>query len=328
MKKLFMLSLIIIFLFPLVIFSQSSGYKITGKIDIGGKGWRDYVAVNAPMHRLYVSHANRVHVIDLKTNKLIGEIDGLNGVHGIVFDNALGKGFITNGRSDTVKDFELKTLKVTGNIQVTGKDPDAIIFDPFSHRVFTMNGRSDNITAIDAKTDKVVGTIKLESGPEFVVSNGKGLVYVNLEDKSKVVEFNPKTLKIVKTWSLAPGEGPSGLAMDVLNDILFSGCHNKMMAISNTKTGKVITTVPIGGHVDGCGYDPETHLAFSSNGEGTLTVIKEISPKEFKVIDNITTEKGLRTMALDPETHNIYLPGMLEGKDGNKSFGVLILGKK
>jgi YVTN family beta-propeller protein len=328
MKKLFMLSLIIILLFPLVIFSQSSGYKITGKIDIGGKGWWDYAAVNAPMHRLYVSHANRVHVIDLKTNKLIGEIDGLNGVHGIVFDNALGKGFITNGRSDTVKDFDLKTLKVTGNIQVTGKDPDAIIFDPFSHRVFTMNGRSDNITAIDAKTDKVVGTIKLEGGPEFVVSNGKGLVYVNLEDKSKVVEFNPKTLKIVKIWSLAPGEGPSGLAMDIKDNILFSGCHNKMMVISSAKTGKVITTVPIGGHVDACSYDPETHLAFSSNGEGNLTVIKEISPKEFKVIDNITTEKGLRTMALDRETHNIYLPGMLEGKDGNKSFGVLILEKK
>jgi len=328
MKKLFLFLCSFLILIPFVLLSQTSGYKITGSINIGGKGWWDYAAVDVPMHMLYISNADRIHVINLKTNKVVGEIDGLSGVHGAVFADALGKGFISNGRSDTVTVFNLKTLKKTGEIHVTGKDPDAIVYDPFSERVFTMNGRSDNITAIDAKTYKVVGTIKLEGGPEFVVSNGKGLMYVNLEDKSKVVEFNPKTLKIIKTWSVAPGEGPSGLAIDIKDNILFSGCHNKMMAISDAKTGKVITTVPIGGHVDACGYDPETHLAFSSNGEGNLTVIKEISPKEFKVIDNITTEKGLRTMALDPETHNIYIPGMLEGKDGNKSFGVLILEKK
>jgi YVTN family beta-propeller protein len=328
MKKLFLLLWAIILICPVIIFSQTSGYKITGKIDIGGKGWWDYAAVDAHMQRLYVSHADRVHVINLKTNKVIGEIDGLNGVHGIVFADNLGKGFISNGRSDTVTVFDLKTLKVTGSIHVTGKDPDAIVFDPFTQRIFTMNGRSSNITAIDAKTDKVVGTIKLEGGPEFVVSNNKGLIYVNLEDKSKTLEFNSKTLKIIKTWPVAPGEGPSGLAIDLKNNILFAGCHNKMMVIVNAETGKVITTVPIGGHVDACAFDPESNLAFSSNGEGNLTVIKEISPKEFKVIDNITTEKGLRTMALDPETHNIYLPGMLEGKNNEKSFGVLILEKK
>ncbi len=328
MKKLFLFLCSFLILTPAVLISQTSGYKITGSINIGGKGWWDYASVDAPMHRLYISNADRIHVINLKTNKVVGEIDGLSGVHGAVFADALGKGFISNGRSDTVTVFNLKTLKKTGEIHVTGKDPDAIVYDPFSERVFTMNGRSDNITAIDAKTNKVVGTIKLEGGPEFVVSNGKGLMFVNLEDKSKVVEFNPKTLKIIKTWSLAPAKGPSGLAIDTKNEILFSGCHNKMMAISNGKTGKLITTVPIGGHVDACRYDPETHLAFSSNGEGTLTVIKEISPKKFKVIDNITTEKGLRTMALDPDTHNIYLPGMIKGKNGNKSFGVLILEKK
>ena len=323
MKRL-ILFISILLLNTSFLFSQNSVYKLSGTIDIGGEGRWDYIAVDVPAQKLYVSHGTKVHVIDLNNNKVIGEISNLNGVHGIAFADEFGKGFISNGRNDTVTVFDLKTLKTIDNIHVTGKNPDAIIYDPFTKRVFTMNGRSQNITAVDAKTDKIVGTIKLEGGPEFVVSNGKGLIFVNLEDKSKLVEFNPKTLKIIKTWSLTPGEGPSGLAMDVKNNILFSGCHNKLMAISNAKTGEVIETVPIGGHVDACGFDPGTNLAFSSNGEGTLTVIKEESPEKFKVVDNVATEKGLRTMALDPTTHNIYLPGML----GNKSFGVLILKKE
>jgi YVTN family beta-propeller protein len=328
MKKIFLFFWLAFFIIQQSIFSQTSVYKIAGNINIGGKGWWDYASIDPQMNRLYISHADRVHIIDLKTNKIIGEIDGLNGVHSVVFDDALGKGFISNWRSDTVTVFDLKTSKVTGSIHVTGKDPDAIVYDPFTKRVFTMNGRSDNITAIDAETGKIACTIKLEGGPEFALSNGKGLMFVNLEDKSKVVEFNPKTLKIIKTWSVAPGEGPSGLAMDVKNNILFSGCHNKMMLISNAETGKIITTVPIGGHVDDCAFDPGTNLAFSSNGEGNLTVIKEDSPEKFKVVDNIQTEKGLRTMALDPSTHKIYLPGMLEGKNKEKSFGVLVLQMK
>lgn len=328
MKKLFFSLLVLSVFFPTFLFAQTSVYKISGKINIGGLGWWDYASVDAPFHRLYISHADRIHVIDLKTNRLIGEIDGLNGVHGAVFADSLDKGFISNGRSDTVTVFNLKTLKTIGHINVTGKNPDSIVYDPFTKRVFTMNGRSSNVTAIDAKTDKVLGTIKLDGRPEFAVSNGKGLMFVNLEDKSKLLEFSPKTLKIIKEWSLTPGEGPSGLAIDVKNNILFSGCHNKLMAISNIETGKLIATVPIGGHVDACRYDPETHLAFSSNGEGSLTVIREISPDKFKLIGNITTERGLRTMALDPSTHNIYLPGMLSGKHGEKSFGVLILARK
>ena len=311
MKKLFLLLCAFLISTPSILFSQTSGYKITGKINIGGKGWWDYASIDAPMHRLYISHADRIHVIDLKTNKVVGEIDGLSGVHGAVFADALEKGFISDGSGDAVKIFNLKTLKIITKVRVPGKDPDAIVYDSFSGRVFTMNERSSNVTVIEAKTDKIVGTLKLDGRPEFAVSNNKGLMFVNLEDKSEIEEFNPKTLKKVKTYSIAPGHGPSGLAIDIKDEILFSGCHNKMMAISNAKTGKVITTVPIGGHVDGCGYDPETHLAFSS-----------------KVIDNITTEKGFRTMALDPETHNIYLPGMLKGKNGSRSFGVLVLEKK
>ncbi len=320
--------LLFICMLPKSAFSQTSGYKISGLINIGGKGWWDYMAVDAPMHRLYVSHGDRVHVIDLKTNEVIGEIKNLNGVHGIAFADKYNKGFISNGHSDSVTVFDLKTLKTIENVAVTGKDPDAIVYDPYTQRVFTFNGRSSNSTAIDAKTDKVVGTITLDGGPEFAASNGRGLMYVNLEDESKIEEFNPKTLKKVTTWSIAPGEHPSGLAIDAKNNILFSGCHNNMMMIVNAKTGKVITHVPIGGHVDACRFDPETGLAFSSNGEGNLTVAKEVSPTEFKEVDNIPTQKGLRTMALDPVTHNIYLVGMLEGKDGSKSFGLLILKKQ
>ncbi len=328
MKKLFLLLCSVIILIPAVLFSQNSGYKVSGTINIGGKGWWDYASIDEPMQRLYISHADRIHLINLKTNKVIGKIDGLSGVHGAVFADALGKGFISNGRSDTVTVFNLKTLKKIAEIHVTGKNPDAIVYDPFTQRVFTINGRSSNITAIDAKTDKVVGTIQLEGSPEFCVTNGKGAMFVNIESKSQVVEFNPKTLKIVKEWSIAPGEGPSGLAIDVKHEILFSGCHNNLMVISDAKTGKVITSLPIGGHVDACRFDPETNFAFSSNGEGTLTVIHEVSPKEFKVIDNVSTQQSCRTMEIDLKNHNIYLPGMLEGKDNTKSFGVLILSKK
>ncbi len=324
MKKLVLMFALLFSLMQGVVFSQGSGYKISGKIDIGGQGWWDYESIDPQMNRLYVSHADKVHIIDLKNNRVIGEIEGLNGVHGIVFDDKSGKGFISNGRNDTVSVFDLKSLKVTNNIYVTGKDPDAIVFDPFTKRVFTMNGRGNNVTVIDAKTDSILGTIKLEGTPEFAVLNGKGSMFVNIEEKNQVAEFNTETLEIIKTWSVAPGDAPSGLAIDIKNNILFSGCRNKMMVISNAGTGKVITTVPIGGHVDGCGFDPDTHLIFSSNGEGSLTVIKEESPEKFIVLENIKTEKGLRTMALDPATHNIYLPGKLD----NENFGVLILKKE
>ena len=328
MKKIL---LYLSFLFLLVqpaSFSQSSGYKITGKINIGGEGRWDYTAVDVPAHKLYVSHGTRVHVIDLTSNKVVGEISDLHGVHGIAFADEFNKGFISNGMNDTVTVFDLKTFKTTGSIHVTGKNPDAIVYDPFTKRIFTFNGRSSNATAIDAETGNVVGTLTLDGKPEFAASNGNGLMYVNLENKSQITEFDPKELKVINTWSIAPGESPSGLAFDVKNNILFAGCDNKIMAIVDAKTGKVITTQPIGGRVDACGFDPETNFAFSSNGEGTLTVIHEDSPAEFKVVDNITTEKGLRTMALDPTSHNVYLIGTLAGQDSSKSFGVLILGMK
>jgi DNA-binding beta-propeller fold protein YncE len=324
MKNLFVF--LCVFLFSLAtIFSQSSVYKISGTIDIGGEGRWDYVAVNVPMHKLYVSHSTKVHIIDLTTNSVIGEISNLHGVHGIAFAYEFGKGFISNGGNDTVTVFDLLTNKIIGNIHVTGKNPDAIVYDPFTKRIFTFNGHSSNATVIEANTNEVVGTIELDGKPEFAVSNGKGLMYVNIEDKSEITQFDPQTLKVLNVWSIAPGESPSGLAFDIKNNILFSGCDNNLIMMVNAETGKVITSELIGGRVDACGFDPETNLAFSSNGEGTLTVVKEISPTEFKVVDNVATQKGLRTMTLDPTTHKVYLIGTLEGKNNSKSFGVLIL---
>ena len=309
-------------------FAQASGYSITGTINIGGNGWWDYLSIDNAGHHLFVSNGNKVHIIDLKTDKQIGEIDNLNGVHGIAIANEFNKGFISNGRSDTVTVFDLKTFKVIADIHVTGKNPDAIAYDPYSKRVFTFNGRSSNATAIDAKTDKVVGTITLDGKPEFAVSNGKGNMYVNIESKSEITEFNPKTLKVLHTWSIAPGESPSGLAIDIKNNRLFAGCHNKMMVVVDANTGKVIATPKIGEGVDACMYDPETHFAFSSCGEGVLSVIKEVSPNKFENIDNVKTMRRARTMELDESTHDIYMSTLIPDKDNKENFGVLLLKRK
>lgn len=327
MKKLF-LSLCFLFLLqPVKLLPQTSGYKVSGMIAIGGKGWWDYTAVDAPMHRLYVSHATKVHVIDLKTNKVIGAISNLNGVHGIAFADEFAKGFISNGKNSSVTVFDLKTLKTIDNIHVTGKGPDAIVYEPFTHRVFCFNEISYNATALDAKTDKVIGTIKFNGRPEFSVSNNKGMMFVNLGNKNQIEKFSAVTLKKVAIYSSAPGKEPTGLSIDTKHGVLFSGCSNKLMTILNINTGEIIATVPIGKDVDACAFDSVTNLAFSSNGEGTLTVIKEISPREFKVVDNVATQKGLRTMALDPATHKVYLIGMLKEKNNTKNFGVLVMGK-
>ncbi|MGE5497635.1 MAG: YncE family protein, partial [Syntrophothermus sp.] len=287
-----------------------SGYKVTGAIDIGGEGRWDYCIVDTINHQLFVSHGNRIHAVDLKNNTIKGEITGLNGVHGIALAYEFNKGYISNGRSDTVTVFNLKTLQVTGKIRVTGSNPDAIIYDPYSKKVFTFNGRSSNATAIDAATDKIAGTLALDGKPEFSVSDLNGRMYVNIEDKSIIEEFDPKALKVTNKFSIAPCREPSGLAIDLKNKKLFTVGSNKQMSILDIKTGKVVASLPIGGGVDGCTYDPATHLVFSSNGEGTLTVIRQYSPERYKVLDNIPTAKGLRTLALDQMTHKVYLIGM------------------
>lgn len=292
---------------PLAAQEHSSGYKIVNKINVGGEGFWDYLIADAANHRLYVSHGMVVKVIDTEKNTVIGEIPNTPGVHGIALAPEIGHGFTSNGREGTVTVFDLKTLATLATIKVTGENPDSIVYDPVSKRVFTFNGRSSNATAIDATTDKVVGTIPLDGRPEFSVSDGRGRMYVNLESKSALLAFDAKSLKIEGEWPLAPCEEPSGLAIDRQHRRLFAGCHNQMMAIVNADTGKVMTTVPIGRGVDANNFDPGTQFAFSSNGDGTLTVVHEDSPDKYTVVDNVATQRSARTMALDEVTHRIYL---------------------
>lgn len=331
MKKisvLLMYSLfIVVFTMNGKVFPQSSGYKVVGKIVIGGESRWDYLSIDTVMHRLYVSHMSQVEIIDLNKGTVIGVIPNLNGVHGIAFAQEFNKGFISNGKDNSVTVFNLKTMKVTANVKVPAKGPDAIVYDPFSKRVFTFNEHSDNATAIDAKTNKVVGNVELDGGPEFAVSNHKGKMFVNLEDKSMIEEFDPSTLKKVNVWSIQPCKSPSALSIDLKTGLLFSGCRNKLIAVVDSKSGKLVTSLPIGAGVDADRFDPVDNLVFASCGEGILTVIKENSPEDIKVIDNITTTKGARTMAFDKSADRIYLSAMISGKDNKEQFGVLILAK-
>ena len=284
-----------------------SGYHLLNTIAVGGEGGWDYLIADSEAHRLYVSHATRVVVIDTETDKVVGEIPDTNGVHGIAFAEKLGRGFISNGRDNSVTIFDLKTLKTLGVVKV-GTNPDCILFDPGSNRVFAFNRGSSNVTAIEATDNKVVGTIDLGGHPEFATSDGKGMVFVNLDDKSQVVAIDSKKFEVKAHWPVAPGEDPSGMAIDRKTNRLFIVCGNKKMVVMDAASGKVVGDLSIGDGTDAAGFDPETKLAFSSNGEGTLTVVREDSKDKFTVVDNIPTRRGARTMTVDVKTHKIYLP--------------------
>jgi DNA-binding beta-propeller fold protein YncE len=282
-------------------------YQLKQKFTLGGDGGWDYLSYDEAGQRLFISRATRVMVVDPDKGTLIAEIPNTPGVHGIALAQDLGKGFISNGKENTVTVFDLKTLKETARIKVTGENPDCILYDPASQRVFTFNGHTSNATVIDAKTDTVVGTIALDGKPEFAVTDGKGGVFVNIEDKSELAHIDARKATVLNTWSLAPCQEPSGLAMDRKNRRLFSGCDNKLMAVTDADSGKIITTLPIGEGVDATGFDEATALAFSSNGEGNLTVIHEDSPQKFSVLQSSDTQKYARTMALNTRNHDVYL---------------------
>jgi DNA-binding beta-propeller fold protein YncE len=306
--------------------AQTAAYKISGKIIIGGESRWDYLSVDETFHRLFVSHNTKVHVIDLSRDSVIGEIGGLNGVHGIAFAPEFNRGFITSGRDSAVVVFDLKSLAKISEITIDAKNPDAICYDPYTKRIFCINHTGGSATAIDAATGKVLATVATGGTGEYAVSDARGRLYVNLEDQSEVCVIDTKALKVAAKWNLAPCESPSGMAIDAENDRLFTTGHNQMMAVLNLTSGKVITTLPIGTGVDGCGFDSGTGLAFSSNGSGTITIIKQHSPDNYSVVQNVETVKGARTMALDAITHTIYTSAMLDNPDGNrKSFGVLVL---
>ena len=307
MKKLnIALSLLLCFCFSYS-FAQTK-YEIVNKIHLPGNGGWDYITMDEAASKLYVSHGNVVQVVDVTNNTLIGTIPDTKGVHGIAVASDLNKGFISNGRDTSVTIINLKTLAFITKVKVTGNNPDAILYDPFSHKVFTFNGRSSNSTVIDANTNKVIGTIALAGKPEFSATDGNGKIYVNIEDKSTLSVIDVNTLKILQNWPLNPGEEPSGLAFDVINHRLFSVCNNKLLVVTDSETGKVVTTLPIGGNVDGVSFDPVLKRIYSSNGEGTMTVIQENDPNTFTVLENFPTQKGARTVTLNSKTHKIYLP--------------------
>ena len=294
------------FVFGLSVLAATPGYRLAKRIPLGGEGGWDYLAVDAQAHRLYVSRGTHVAVVDLATDRQVADIPGTPGVHGIALAPELGRGFISCGQAAHAVIFDLKTDKILGTVP-TGENPDAILFDRATQRVFTFNGRSRDATVFDASTGKVVATLPLGGKPEFAAADGKGRVYANIEDTSEVVEIDGAKPAVLRRFSIKPGEEPSGLALDAKDGLVFSGCSNKLMTVLDVKSGRVVATVPIGEGVDGCGFDPGTGLAFSSNGEGTLTVIRQVSPGKFEVAQTVPTQRSARTMALDPDTHAIYL---------------------
>ena len=282
------------------------GYHIIATYKLGGEGGWDYLTVDAAARRLYISRATHVLVVDTDNGKSVGDIADTPGVHGIALAPELGRGFVSNGREGTVSIFDPKTLATSSKVKV-GDNPDAILYDSATKRVFAFNGRSQDATALDAAKGTVLGTIKLGGKPEFAASDGKGEIFVNIEDKSELLAIDPNKLEVKTRWPLAPCTEPSGLALDRKNRRLFVGCDNKMMAVVNADNGKVITTLPIGEGVDATGFDDETNLAFASCGEGVLTVVREESPDKFSVAESVPTQQGARTMALDSKTHNVWL---------------------
>ncbi|MGA2782600.1 MAG: YncE family protein [Smithella sp.] len=288
-------------------YAAAPGYHVIKKIQIGGEGGWDYLSIDSKARRLYVSRSTHVIVIDIDSNEVVGDIPDTLGVHGIAIAPELGRGFISCGKSNTAVIFDLKTLKIIGQVK-TGTNPDAILYEPTYKKVYTFNGKSNDATVFDAVSGKINATIVLGGKPEFAAADKKGKVYVNIEDTAEVAEINGKSLSVLRRFSLKPGEEPTGLGLDIENHRVFSGCHNKIMTVLDVNKENVIATVPIGLGVDGNAFDQETGFAFSSNSEGTLTVVKESAPGKFEVAETVSTQRGARTMAIDTKTHNIYLP--------------------
>jgi DNA-binding beta-propeller fold protein YncE len=314
----------------------AEGYKSLSKIKIGGEGRWDYVAMDSVNRRLYVSHNTSVEVVDPDAGKVVGTIPQLHGVHGIAIANDLNKGFITNGTSNSVTIFDLKSLAKTGE-PAAGKNPDSICYESKTKRVFAMNHTGNDSTAIDAKTGEVIKTFPLGPAPEFCQADGAGKVYVNLEESSEILEIDAAKPDVTRHISLAPCESPSGLAIDVKNKKLFSVCANKMMAVVDIVTGKVIATPAIGSGPDAAGFDSTLGLVFSSNGgDGTLTIVKLVNGK-YDAVDSVATELRARTMTVDEKLHRVYLLGAdfaaaPAGQKGRPaavpdSFHVLVVGK-
>ncbi len=313
--------------------TKAPAYRVEKTISVDGNGGWDYLAVDQPTQRLFISHGTCVDVVDLKTEKLAGQIQNTPGVHGIACVPELNKGFITAGRIDSVIVFDLATLEVLDKVS-TGKNPDFILYDLFSNRIFTFNGRGNSITAIDAKSNQVVGTLPVSGKPEAAVTNGHGKIFCNIEDKSTVVKFDAITLKIEAEWPLAPGKEPSGLALDMKNNRLFSACSESgQVVVMDAADGKIVATLPMGEGCDGIIFIPEDRNAVTSNGEGTMTVVHQDGPDKYKVVQTVETRKSARTITYDQSTKKIYLSSAeVKMEDGKRkvtpgSFKIIVASK-
>jgi YVTN family beta-propeller protein len=285
--------------------ASPSGYHLLKTVALGGDTFWDAITLDAPNHHLFITHGDHVVVVDSRNYAAAGDITGLKGVHQVAVADALGKGFVTQGGDDSVAVFDPKTLKTTGTIKV-GSKPDGIVYDPISRRVFTLNAGSKDATAIDVASGTVDGTVPLGGKPEFAVADGRGHVYDNIEDTSEIVEIDTKTMEVTRRWSLAPCTEPSGIAIDKAHRVLFAACDNEMMAALDIGKGKVVATVPTGKRSDGAAFDPSRRTVFIPDGEGKLTIIHQDAPDKYRLIENVPTQFGARTIEIDPAAHRIF----------------------
>ena len=305
--KLSVLVLTLLSLAPVPGRAAEVNYHLIKAIPVGGDGGWDYLSVDETARRLYVSHATKVVVIDIEKNAVVGEITNTPGVHGLAIATDLGLGFASCGREDKAAIVDLKTLQIISKVD-TGKNPDGMLYDPGQKEVYMFNGRGQSATVIDAKEGKVVATIPLGGKPEFAAVDAEAArVFNNLEDKSEVVVIDTKKHEVVNRWPIAPGEEASGMAFDAAHHRLFVGCHNKLMVMLDSTSGKIVGSVPIGDGVDANAFDPAAQLAFASCGDGTVTIAHEDAPDKLTVVQTLKTERGARTMTIDPKTHRIYL---------------------
>jgi len=285
---------------------NAPSFQVAAHFAIAGDGGWDYITFDPDGGRVFIARATHVQVVDAATGKLVGDIADTPGVHGVAIAADFGVGAISNGKANTVSLFDVKSLKKTADVK-SGTKPDAILYEPLTHHVIAFNGKSGDATVIDPATGAVVATIALNGAPEAGASDLKGNVFVNLEDKNELVKLDVNKNMVLAHWPLTGCDGPTGLAMDRKSNRIFSVCANKVMTVLDGDSGKLVATLPIGSHPDAAAFDPELQLAFSSNGDGTLTVVHEDSPDKYTVIHNVATASGARTMALDPKTHRIFL---------------------
>ena len=300
---------------------DSSNYHLVKKVPLSGAGGWDYLTLDGAARRLYITHATQVIVVDADSLEVVGNIPGLAGVHGVAIAAEFGHGFITNGGSNSVTVFDLKTLAKIGEVKV-GNKPDAIVYDAASKRVFAMNGDGDSSTAINAADGKVVGTVELGGGPEFTIADGKGSVFVNLEEKNQLLRIDSATLTVKDRWPVAPCEAPSSLGFDADNSRLFLGCRSKVMAVVNAADGKVVASYPIGDHADATAFDPSAKVAFTSTGDGNIFAFHQDSPNSYSALPTIPTVKGSKTMTIDKKTQRLFVPA----REGDQ-FSLLVFEK-